>query len=209
VVAVSCVLSACGSGARQDVSEPSARFAVEVPTAVFPASQRLSEHTQMVITVHNADSHTIPNVAVTITDANDNTSAQAFAERVPQAAAQGLASASRPIWVIDQPPDLNACRYNCHYSSDQGGAGGAVTAYSNTWALGPLAPGASATFRWKVTAVKPGTHVVQWRVAAGLNGKAVAQLADGRPPMGSFTVTIHGAPQQAYVSNSGRVVTTP
>ena len=56
----------------------------------------------------------------------------------------------------------------------QGGSGGAVTAYSNTWALGALAPGKTATFVWRVTAVKPGVHTVAWEVAAGLNGKAKA-----------------------------------
>jgi len=84
-----------------------------------------------------------------------------------------------------------------------------VTAYSNTWALGPLKPGQSVTFKWKVTPVKAGMHVVHWEVAAGLNGKARARLADGSVPQGSFTVTIHSKPQQAYVNNQGQIVTSP
>ena len=65
-----------------------------------------------------------------------------------------------------RPP--GPCRYSCR----SGGPGGAVTAYANTWALGPLKPGATAKFVWGVTAVKSGRHVVQYQVAAGLNGKA-------------------------------------
>jgi hypothetical protein len=114
----------------------------------------------------------------------------------------GLANASRPIWVIDRPPGRNGCQFSCQ----QGGPGGGVTAYSNTWALGPLAPGQSVSFVWGVTAVKSGTHVVHWRVAAGLNGKAIAQLANGQPPQGTFVVRIRQAPQQSFVNNAGQVV---
>ena len=73
-----------------------------------------------------------------------------------------------------------------------GGSGGAVTAYSNTWALGALAPGKTATFVWRVTAVQPGVHVVAWEVAAGLNGKAKAIGAR----KGTITVLIRKAPAQ-------------
>ena len=49
----------------------------------------------------------------------------------------------------------------------------------NTWALGPLAAGATRTFAWKVVPVKAGTHTVHFAVAAGLAGKAKATLASG------------------------------
>src|SRR5438270_6281752 len=52
-VAASVVLSACGGGQRQDVSEPSGTFHVQVTTASFPTSQRLSQHTHLVIAVRN------------------------------------------------------------------------------------------------------------------------------------------------------------
>jgi hypothetical protein len=98
--------------------------------------------------------------------------------------------------------------YQNNYSGCTGGPGGAVTAYSNTWALGSLAPGKTATFAWNLTAVKPGTHVVTWQIAAGLNGKAKAVSSTGGPPRGEFVVKISQAPQQAYVDNGGKVVTT-
>jgi hypothetical protein len=198
------VLGACGGNARQDAQERSGHFQVQVPTATFPGSQSLSQHTQMVITVRNADHRTIPDVAVTITDANFNTSAAAFGERVDktQQGAANFAAASRPVWIVDQGPALHGCEFSCV----AGGPGGGTSAYSNTWALGALAPGASTTFLWKVTAVKPGVHVVHYRVAAGLNGKAIAELAGGQPPEGTFTVTIHSAPQQSYVNDQGQIV---
>jgi hypothetical protein len=64
------------------------------------------------------------------------------------------------------------------------------------------------TFDWAVTAVKPGTYTVQYRVAAGLNGKATAVLASGGSPMGTFTVTVKSAPAQAYVNASGQIIKT-
>jgi hypothetical protein len=200
--AISLAVSACGGGPRQDAHAPSGHFTVEVPSASFPASQSLSQHTQMVIIVRNPGPKTIPNVAITITDANYNTTAQAFGYRSDQ---PYLANPSRPVWIVDQGPGASACQFSCQ----AGGGGGAVTAYSNTWALGSLVPGRTATFTWHVTAVKPGTHVVHYRVAAGLNGNAVAELAGGQTPQGTFVVTVRQAPQQAYVTNSGKVVVTP
>ncbi len=206
-------LSACGGGQRQDASEPSGKFTVQVTTASFPASQRLSEHAHLVLAVHNVSGKTLPNVAVTICNvtcaypapAGEGTSAAAFGQNLQMA---GLAHPSRPIWVLDSPP--GACNYGCSAGSPggQGGAGGAVTAYSNTWALGQLRPGQTAKFDWGVTAVAPGRHVVAWEVAAGLNGKARAVLSDGSLPHGKFTVVIHTAPAQTYVNNDGQIVTT-
>jgi hypothetical protein len=200
-IAVALALSACGGQARQDANEPSGNFTVSVPVAKFPASQRLAQHTHLVISVRNAGPHTIPNVAVTITNPRYGTAAQALGQLI-SSTSQPLASGSRPVWIIDRPPGP------CTYSCQNGGPGGAVTAYSNTWALGSLKPGGTATFDWAVTAMKPGTYHVQYRVAAGLNGKAKAVLAGGRPPMGTFTVHVTSAPQQSYVNGNGQIVKT-
>jgi len=199
-IAALTALAGCGSQPRQDAYEPSGNFTVSVPVATFPARQRLAEKTHLVITVRNTGSKTIPNIAVTILNPlGGGTAAQAFGYLLaPQ---PGLASRSRPIWIIDRPPGP------CAFSCEIGGPGGAVTAYTNTWALGSLAPGATATFDWGVTAVKAGTHVVEYQVAAGLNGKAKAVLANGNRPTGRFTVHVTSRPQQFYVTNSGRIVT--
>lgn len=207
-IVVALAVGACGGGARQDANEPGGNFTVSVPVATFPALQRLAQHTHLVLSVHNAGSKTIPNVAVTICNITcaypappgAGTEAQAFAQVSSQ---PYLANPSRPIWIVDRPP--GPCRFSCL----AGGPGGAVTAYSNTWALGALQPGATATFDWGVTAVAPGKHVVAWEVAAGLNGKAKAVLADGSVPSGTFTVFVRAAPQQTHVNDAGQVVPGP
>jgi hypothetical protein len=194
------LLGACGSQQRQDANEPSGTFPVQITTAAWPSAQRLAQHTHLVIAVRNAGSKAIPDVAVTITDPRRGTSVEAFQQYLDM---PGLASHSRPVWIVDKAPGP------CEFSCAAGGPGGAVTAYSNTWALGRLAPGQTAKFDWGLTAVAPGTHVVQYEVAAGLNGKAKARLSSGAIPKGVFTVRISSRPAQSYVTNSGRVVTNP
>jgi hypothetical protein len=167
-------------GARQDANEPAGTFKVSVPNASFPIRQHIAQPSQMRISVRNDDSRTVPNVAVTVNSFN-YVSAQA-----------GLADPRRPVWIVDAGPT------------------GGTTAYVQTWALGPLAPGQTKTFTWRLTAVQSGTYTVNYRVAAGLNGKAVAQLADGNPPEGSFAVRISARPPLASVNpQTGQVVTTP
>jgi hypothetical protein len=225
-LAAASLLAACGSGARQDASEPSGDFPMQA-SAKWSSSQHLSQHSVLVITATNTGTKTVPDVAVTICNISCSPSASAlqkgqgssvhaFATKLNQA---GLASTSRPVWIIDQAPgpkggpcpsvNANASpngAYNNNYSACTGGPGGAATAYANTWALGSLAPGQTATFAWHLTAVQSGTHVVRWQVAAGLNGKA---RAVGGPTDGTFTVNISQRPQQAFVDNNGKVVTTP
>ena len=197
------LLAACGGGARQDANEPSGQFPVRVLSATFPSSQRLAEHTQLSLTLKNSGSQTIPNIAVTILNPSNGTGAQAFSQDISPGSQQDLASRSRPVWIIDQPP--GPCQYSCR----QGGPGSAVTAYSNTWALGKLAPGQTVTFAWGLTAVQAGRYKVEYQVAAGLNGKARAVNAQGVQPTGTFSVDISQKPQSAYVNNAGQIVTQP
>jgi hypothetical protein len=205
-VGLALAISACGGGQNQAASEPSGNFSVAVSTARFPASQRLAQHTHLVIAVRNSGTKTIPNVAVTICNATcaypapkgEGSSSQAFAASIDQSY---LANPSRPLWIVDRAP--GPCGYSCR----NGGQGAAVTAYANTWALGRLKPGATARFDWAVTAVQAGKHVVAWQVAAGLNGRATAVLASGAPPHGTFAVNVGTAPAQSYVNNNGQIVT--
>jgi hypothetical protein len=170
-------LASCGGGTRQDADEPSGSFQVAVVRATFPTKQRLAKPERLVIAVRNTGTRAVPDLAVTVTS---------FASRSEQA---GLADPERAVWIIDDGPR------------------GGDTAYTNTWALGRLAPGQTRRFVWRVTAVQPGTHTVKWQVAAGLNGKAKATLADNRAPAGSFTVDISDKPSQARVDpDTGKVV---
>jgi hypothetical protein len=193
-----CVLAGgCGGGAQPAASR-NATFPVLVTRSPFPAHQRLAQRTLLLISVRNIGRATIPNVAVTITDPRWGAAAQPFSTLIPAGA--GLASRSRPVWIIDRPP--GACRFGC----PQGGPGGAATAYANTWALGPLAPGHAARFAWVLTAVAAGRFLVAYRVAAGLNPAARAVLPGNRPAAGVFAVTILRRPRRSYVENNGRVV---
>src|SRR5206468_12070915 len=104
---------------------------------------------------------------------------------------------SRPVWVLEQGyPKL----------AGQTAPAGAEAAQTDTFAFGPLAPGASRQMIWNVTPVQAGTFTVHYRVAAGLQGKAKAVTADGSAPEGEFVVRISSAPPQTRVNNSGRVV---
>ncbi len=192
-------LVACGGGQEQDANEPSGIFPVQVKNATFPSFQRLAQNTHLVIRVRNSGTDTIPDIAVTLTNPKYGTAVQAFATYLKM---PGLASHSRPVWVVNRGPGP------CGYSCQQGGAGAAVTAYSNTWALGPLKPGKTATFDWAVTAVVPGKYEVQYVVAAGLNGSAKARLNGGGIPRGTLSVKITSKPQKSYVNNNGQVVNT-
>ena len=204
VVAAGALLSACGGGQSQDANEPSGNFPVRA-VATFPNAQRLAQHSRMVVIVHNTGNKTIPNVAVTICNVTcaypaprgQGSAAGAFAADISQ---EGAANLSRPIWIVDTPPKPCTAA-----TCSQGSSGGAVTAYSNTWALGALAPGRTATFIWRVTAVQPGVHTLAWEVAAGLNGKAKA-VQNGTIPRGKITVLVRKAPAKTYVTNSGKVV---
>jgi hypothetical protein len=198
-------LAACGSGAQQDAKAPGGNFPIEVITAKFPKLQRLAQHTHLVISVRNVGTKTIPNVAVSICNTTcaypapvgQGTSVAAFAQYLSM---PGLASHSRPVWVIDRPPG------QCGYSCQNGGEGAYVSADANTWQGGALKPGATATFRWAVTAVAAGRFVVAYQIAGDLYGKAKAVLPDGLSPAGRFPVIVAHAPGQSFVNNAGKVV---
>ena len=156
-------------GTAQDAKEPSGTFEVSVVESKFPQKQHISQAEQLVIAVKNTGNKTVPDLAVTV---------DSFAAKSEQ---PELADPSRAVWVVDTSP-----------------AGG-DTAYVNTWALGPLKAGKTRRFVWKVTAVKPGTHTVKWRVAAGLNGKAQARSGGDQVPQGQFTVDVSDKPSQSRV----------
>jgi hypothetical protein len=170
------VAAGCGGGERQDANEPAGTYPVEVVKQDFATDQHISRGEWMTIAVKNRGEKAIPNVAVTV---------DSFSAADEQA---GLADAERPVWVLDKQP------------------GNSPTAYVNTWALGRrLAPGKTATFRWRVVPTQGGTHKVSYKVAAGLDGKARAEQ-DGRVPAGAFTVNISDEPAQTHIADDGKTV---
>ena len=180
------LVAGCGGGERQDADEPSGTYKVDVVHASFTKKQRLSDDAVMRIAVRNAGTETIPNVAVTITNDDDAKGGAGFTTR---STAAGLSDPTRQLWLVDEGPH------------------GGDTAYVSTWALGGLPAGHTKTFVWHVTPVVPGTHTLRWHVAAGLNGKAIARMEDGRDPAGTFRVTVSRKPATATVDpKTGDVV---
>jgi hypothetical protein len=177
VLTAAALLAGCSGGTRQDASEPSAAYKVRVLRAQFPRLQGLGQTAPFSLTVRNAGTQTVPNLALTV-DGFANPDA------VP-----GAADPQRPIWIVNTGPI------------------GGRTAYVNTWAMGPLRPGELRTYTWSVTSTVPGTHTLSYRVAGGLNGKARAVTPGGGVPEGSVTVRVTRRPRRSTVDpNTGAVV---
>jgi hypothetical protein len=166
---------------------------MEVVRASFPAKQSIARPVTMVLRVRNSGSTAVPNVAVSVDSFN-------YISKYPE-----LAARSRPVWAIERGPGGIARPPVESQEVSQPGSG--QTAYVNTWALGPLAAGQARTFRWRVTPVQAGPHLVHYRVAAGLAGHARARQASGAPVLGAFAVRVTPAPPTTYVDpTTGRVV---
>ena len=184
-------VAGCGGGERQDENEPEGNFPVEVVRASFPDHQKLAKSSNLVVTVRNAGDDTIPNVAVTVNGFDKR-------KRDPD-----LADPSRPVFAVNGvqvqiagfPEAKDAAPRGCD------------TAYVNTWACGPLKPGQQRTFKWTVTAVQAGDYKIDWRVAAGLDGKAEAVAAGGGPaPRGEFSGTISDEAPDVRVADDGHTI---
>lgn len=185
-VAAALALAGCG-GSAQLSGEQAATYAVEVPQHSFPAHQSLAAPAELRLAVRNAGSHTIPDVAATIEMGGgpDGTAVGAFGQNLSGAE---LASHSRPVWVVDAGP------------SD------GDTAYANTWALGPVAPGATRTFVWRVVPVRAGSYTLRYRLTGSLTGRSQLRLANGDAPHGSFAVHVSGKAATVHVTPDGRIV---
>jgi hypothetical protein len=185
-------LSACGGGARQDATEPDAKFPVEIVTAQFPNRQRLADTSDFRLAVKNTGQQMIPDLAVTIFV--DDGADGPFSIRLKQ---PGLANPNRPVWILEN---------NYPKLAGESAPAGANAAQTNTFAFGPLQPQQSVDAIWRVTPVRPGTYTLNYVLAAGLNGKAKAVTADGSLPKGQFVVTIGAKPPPTCVNDAGQVV---
>jgi hypothetical protein len=175
----------CGE-ARRNAGEPRGTFSVEVLSARFSPRQAIAHDSALEIVVRNAGGHTIPNVGVTV---------DSFSYR---SAYPGLAANLRPTWIVNQGPGPIA--HPPVESEAVNPPGGGVTVLVNTWALGALAPGGEKTFVWKVTPIKAGRHTLHFQIVAGLDGRARARLAGGKPATGQFSVQVAPAPRATHVS---------
>ncbi len=184
-------LAGCGGGERQDENEPEGNFPVEVVRATFPEDQKLAKSSDMVVTVRNAGDKTIPNIAVTV---------NGFDKRKNN---PDLADPSRPVFALNGVQVEIAGFPEAKDASPRG----CDTAYVNTWACGPLKPSQQRTFRWSVTAVQAGDFRIDWRVAAGLDGKAKAVAAGGGPaPRGQFSGSVSNEAPDVRVADDGHTI---
>jgi hypothetical protein len=145
---------------KQDANEPSGTYKVDVISAAFPGRQRLGETSHLRITVKNQDDEELPDLAISV---------EGFSQRVDDPT---LATPVRNIWLVNRPP----------FNSE--------SSFTDTWTLGKVPAGATRTADWTVTAVRAGTYSLRYRVSAGTDGKAKAELPDGSPPRGSFIARI-------------------
>jgi hypothetical protein len=219
VVALSSIAVAACGGERQDADEPEGEFPVDVVSASFASKQRLAETSDLTLSVSNTGEEAIPDLAITIwtdpaspdvasggTSGTDTSeSGTATEESGPTAAGSfsvisqqpDLAIPSRPVWILEEGyPKL----------AGQTASAGAEAAQTDTFSFGSLDPNDTREIVWRVTPVQPGTYTVHYRIAAGLQGNAVAVTDDGSVPEGEFVVVISDVPPQTRVDDSGKVV---
>ena len=200
------LVAGCGSGTtvkgeRQDKDEKEGNYPVAVEEAEFPAQHQLAETSTMRVVVRNAGNERIPNITATVQCKDEKGGQNGSFDR--QVAGQSQADKNRPNFVVDQIPGSTrpASRQNLDPLERS-------TAYVNTYTLGPLGPNRTATFEWKVTAVRAGDFRVCYRVAAGLDGKAKAVPASGSLPVEKeWQGNISGAAPKTGVADDGQVTT--
>jgi hypothetical protein len=154
---------------RRDAGAPQGTYTIAVERASFPPEQRLAQRSPLVIAVRNTGAKAIPNLSVVVHGFTDRTGGARDADP------------TRDLWIVDRGP------------------AGAATALQDTWAAGPLAPGATATLRWAVTPVVAGRHALSYEIAPALAGPARAQLSGGGDPQGTLAVRVIDRPARARV----------
>jgi hypothetical protein len=204
-------VSACGGGERQDVTEPSGNFPVQVAKAKFPKRQQLVETSDVQLKIKNVGDQTIPDLAVTIytrpapTAKSEPKGGSSFDIRVDQ---PGLANPNRPVWILEQGyPKLITPGVTLKNLATAP-AVGAAAAQTDTFQFGAVRSGESKDIVWRVTPVRAGTYTVHYEVAAGLQGKAKAVTADGSPVEGEFAATITSKTPGTTCVKGTRQVTT-
>src|SRR5215217_3461358 len=200
------LVAGCGGsttvkGERQDKDEKEGNYPVAVEEAEFPLQQELAQTSTMRVVVRNAGNERIPNITVTVECKDEKGGQNGSFDR--QVAGSAQADKNRPNFVVDQIP--GSARPASRQQLDPLERS---TAYVNTYALGPLGANRTATFEWKVTAVRAGDFRVCYRVAAGLDGKAKAVPASGSLPVErEFQGNVSNAAPKTGVADDGSVTT--
>ena len=169
--AVALVVSACGSSTT--TSEPSGSFQVAVTRASFPARQRISANSDLVLAVKNTGNDALPQLTVTIW-----TGAGGVASSKAQ---NSFALLTHPIWLTVKgfPRVLG-----------HGASAGADDSATDSYVFGALAPGQTKAMVWRVAPVSAGAYTIHYAVAAGPQGDAKAVTSGGAVVTGDFRVRI-------------------
>jgi hypothetical protein len=191
-------VSGCGGGEKQDVHEASGNFPVKVQRVSFPKRQSLAKNSTMEIVVQNAGQKMIPNVSVTVKCGTELGGSFSTATQDTN-----VADPLRPQFVVNKLPTATE-RVNPPLDPAPLERS---SSYSDTYPLGPLGAGHTATFMWDVTAVRAGPYHLCWRVNAGLYGKAKAVAASGSQPVsGEFRGTVSNKAPKATIGPDGRSI---
>jgi hypothetical protein len=203
VLATGCGGGNTVKGERQDKDEPEGNFPVAVEEAEFPLNQELAETSKMRVVVRNAGNERIPNINVTVQCTDEKGGQNGSFDR--QIAGQSQADKNRPNFVVDEIPGSTRPA-----SRQQLDPLERSNAYVNTFTLGPLGANRTATFEWKVTAVRAGDFRLCYRVNAGLDGKAKAVPSSGSLPLRKeWQGTVSNAAPKTGVADDGTVTTLP
>ena len=171
---------------------------MKVVRASFPRNQSLAKNSTLEIVVQNAGQKTIPVISVTVKCGTQIGGSFSTATQDTN-----VADPLRPQFVVNKLPTATA-RVNPPLDPAPLERSSANV---DTYPLGPLGGGRTATFMWDVTAVRPGPYHLCWRVNAGLYGKAKAVPTSGGGPIaGVFQGEISNKAPKAIVSDDGTTV---
>jgi hypothetical protein len=185
----------CGGGERQDAKEPTGSYPVKVVRASFPQRQSLAKNSTMEIVVQNAGQKMIPLISVTVKCGTELGGSFSTATQDTN-----VADPLRPQFIVNKLPTATE-RVNPPLDPAPLERS---SAYSDTYPLGPLGAGRTATFMWDVTAVRSGPYHLCWRVNTGLYGKSKAVAASGSPPIsGEFKGQVSKKAAKAEVGPDG------
>ena len=162
-------LAGCGRDERRGDDASRRTYSVVVERVSFPPRQRLATRSALVLVVRNAEAAAIPNLVVTV---------RGFSRRL---GGSRQSDAGRDVWIVDRDPRA------------------AATAFEDTWAVGRLGPGRSASLRWEVTPIVPGTHELTYALAPAIAGGGRVELRRGGRAAGSLTVRVSDRPARARV----------
>jgi hypothetical protein len=196
--ALALVVSGCGGGEKQDAKETSASYPIKVVRVSFPRNQSLAKNSTMEIVVQNAGQKVVPNVSVTVKCGPGLGGSFSINSQDTQ-----QASPERPQFIVNKIPTATE-RVNPPLDPAPLERSGA---YVDTYPLGPLGAGRTATFTWDVTAVRAGPYHLCWRVNAGLAGKAKAVAASGAQPIaGEFRGRVSNKAPKATIGPDGHSI---